>query len=80
MSEPNEKREVTFEITEHLGELSISPTTGFIKELNAVKWNGYPEKYDIREWEPSHERMKRGLTFTEEELAKLKQILNEMDI
>ncbi len=79
MSEQNERKEVTFEITQHLGELSIG-TSGLIKELNMVKWNEFPAKYDIREWEPSHERMKRGLTFTEGEMIKLKEILNELDI
>jgi hypothetical protein len=81
MSEDKEKgREVKFEITEHLGELSVSQSSGWIRELNLVSWNDRPPKYDIRDWEPSHERMKKGLTFTEQEVVNLKEILNELDI
>lgn len=72
--------EIKFVITEHLGELSVSQSTGWIRELNLVSWNGRPPKYDIRDWEPSHERMKKGLTFTEQEVIQLKEILNELDI
>lgn len=72
--------EINFEITEHLGELSVSQSSGWIRELNMVSWNGRAPKYDIRDWDPSHERMKKGLTLTEQEVIHLKEILNERDI
>lgn len=74
-----EKREVTFEITEHLGELSINKD-GWIREVNMVKWNEGKPKLDIREWATTHERMNKGVRFTDEEVIKLKEILNAMDI
>jgi len=47
--------EITFEITELLGVLSES-TKGWTREFNLVSWNGREPKYDIREWDPEHER------------------------
>ena len=64
----------TFEIVEELGVLSTS-AKGWTKELNLVSWNGRPPKYDIREWSPDHEKMGKGLTFSEEEMAALAKLL-----
>lgn len=75
----NRDSDITFEITEHIGELSVNQA-GWIKEVNMVSWNGKKAKYDIREWDPDHERMSRGLTFTKEEVEKLKEFLNELNI
>ena len=50
------------------------------KELNLVSWNNNKAKYDIREWDPEHEKMGKGITFNEDELRALKEILNKMDI
>ena len=66
--------DITFEIVEELGVLSTS-AKGWTKELNLVSWNGRPPKYDIREWSPEHEKMGKGLTFSEEEMAALAKIL-----
>ena len=66
--------EITFEIVEELGVLSTS-VKGWTKELNLVSWNGRPPKYDIREWSPDHEKMGKGLTFSEEEMAALAKLL-----
>ncbi|MDR3242946.1 MAG: hypothetical protein LBT34_03345, partial [Clostridiales Family XIII bacterium] len=35
-------------------------------------------KYDIREWDPEHEKMSKGLTFTKEELETLRGLLLEI--
>ena len=32
-------------------------------------------KYDIRDWAPDHEKMGKGITLTEEEAARLKELL-----
>ena len=60
-------RDVTFEIIDHLGVLATYPT-GWRKELNLVSWNGGAPKYDIRDWDPDHERMSRGITLHEKEM------------
>ena len=66
--------DITFEIVEELGVLSTS-VKGWTKELSLVSWNGRPPKYDIREWSPDHEKMGKGLTFSEEEMAALAKLL-----
>lgn len=71
--------EVKFEITEELGILSES-AKGWTKEINLVSWNNYPAKYDIREWDPEHLRMGKGVTFNEEEIKQLRDILNKLDL
>lgn len=66
MSEKN----ITFEIVEHLGVISRYDS-GWNKELNLISWNGAVAKYDVRDWDPHHERMGRGLTLYEDEMRKL---------
>ena len=70
--------EISFEIKESLGVLSES-ARGWTKELNLVSWNGREPKYDIREWDPEHEKMGKGVTLTEEELIALKALLEELE-
>ena len=48
----------TFEIREHLGVIARYES-GWRKELNLVSWNGGAPKYDVRDWDPHHERMSR---------------------
>ena len=48
---------------------------GYVKELNKVSWNGGAPKYDIRDWAPEHEKMGKGVTLSEEELEKLKELI-----
>ena len=67
------------EIKENIGVISKS-SKGWRKELNIVSWNEGIPKYDIREWSPDYDRMGKGVTFTKEELIKLRSILNEMKI
>ena len=70
--------DITFKITKSLGILSES-ARGWTKELNLVSWNGREPKYDIREWDPEHEKMGKGVTLTEEELVALKKLLEEFE-
>ena len=60
-------RDVTFEIVENIG-IIASYATGWNKELNLVSWNGGAVKYDIRDWDPAHEHMSRGVTLHEKEM------------
>lgn len=71
--------EIKFEIKETLGVISES-TKGWSKELSLVSWNDKEPKYDLREWDPAHEKMGKGVTLSKEELVKLKDILNDMDL
>lgn len=66
-----------FEITKHIKTLSTN-AKGWSKELNMVSWNEREAKYDIREWDESHEKMGKGVTFTEEEIENLKEALREL--
>lgn len=68
-----------FEIKENLGTLSES-SKGWKKELNIISWNLRAPKFDIREWDPEHEKMAKGITLNADELKELKNILNNMDI
>lgn len=68
-----------YDIKEHIGNISESPK-GWTKELNLISWNNREPKYDLRDWAPEHEKMGKGITFTKEELKKLRDILNEIDL
>ena len=68
-----------FEIIEELIVLSEN-AKGWRKELNRVSWNDAEPKYDIRTWSPDHEKMGKGITLSVEELNKLREILNDMDL
>jgi len=71
--------EIKFEITKKLGALSESQRS-WKKEINMVSWNNYPAKYDIREWDPDHEKMGKGVTFNKDEIIALRNILNQLDL
>lgn len=71
--------ELKFEITEHIGVLSEN-AKGWTKELNKVSWNEREPKYDLREWNPDHSRMGKGITLTEEDITNLKALLNGEEI
>ena len=59
----------------------LSETKGGWKtELNLISWSERPAKYDLRPWAHEHEKMGKGITLTKEELLKLKEILNQMDL
>lgn len=62
--------EISYEIVKKIGVINRYPT-GWSKEINLVSWNDGPAKYDIRDWASDHEKMSRGATLTEQELARL---------
>ena len=76
----NEKQrnnnEVTFELMEHIGVLE-ERKDGWTKEVNIVAWNGGQGKIDIRDWDPDHERMTRGITLFEDTAEKLADALTK---
>ena len=71
--------DIKFEIIETYGVLSES-AKGWKKELNLISWNDKAAKYDIREWDPEHEKMGKGVTLSVEELKKLRELLNGMEL
>jgi hypothetical protein len=71
--------DIKYEIKETVGALSESPK-GWKKELNLISWNDKDPKFDIRDWDPEHKKMGKGVTLTNEELKKLRDILNEMEL
>ncbi len=66
-----------FKIEESFGVLSESKA-GWTMELNKVSWSERPAKYDIRTWSPDHEKMGKGVTLNDEEIKKLRDILNSL--
>ena len=69
----------SFQIIKNLGTLSESKG-GWKTELNLVSWGGRPAKYDLRSWSPDHQKMGKGSTFSKEEIAALKNLLNSLEL
>ena len=67
--------EVYFDLMENIGVLT-NKENGWTKEVNIVAWNGGRPKVDIRDWDPDHKRMTRGITLFEEEAEKLAKALS----
>lgn len=66
--------EMKFEIVQHFGVLK-ERKNGWKKEVNKVSWNDAEPKWDIREWNEDHDKMSRGITFSEDEIENLIGIL-----
>ncbi|MCL2145838.1 MAG: PC4/YdbC family ssDNA-binding protein [Methanomassiliicoccaceae archaeon] len=45
-----------------------------------MKWNDRDPKYDIREWSPDGEKMGKGITLSDEEMAVLKSALESREL
>jgi len=69
--------EIKYEIVEKIAVLSTTEK-GWSKELNLVSWNEREAKYDLRDWNETHDKMGKGITLTKEEVEKLKAALNDM--
>ena len=63
-----------FEIIQNIAVLSTEKS-GWTKEINLVSYNGAPPKYDIRTWDPNHEKMGKGITLSKSEAEKLYELL-----
>jgi hypothetical protein len=71
--------DITYEIVMQLGIISQSGS-GWTKELNLIRWNDRPPKYDIRDWSADHSQMGRGVTLSREELLALRDLLNSWEL
>ena len=69
-----DKGDFVFEITEHIG-IIRSYNNGWTKELNMVAWNDAKPKYDIRDWNPDHQQMARGITLHVPEMKAVLDLL-----
>ena len=67
-----------YEIVERIGVLQVS-SGGWTKEFNRVSWNERDPKYDIREWSPDRAKMSKGVSFTKEEILKLREMLKTIN-
>ncbi len=67
---------IKFEIIKHIGVLSEN-AKGWKKEINLISWNDREAKYDIRDWDPEHEKMSKGITLSKDELDQLFIIMKE---
>lgn len=70
--------DIKFEIKKMVGVVSSNEKSKWQKELNLISWSGKDPKYDLRDWDPEHEKMGKGVTLTEEELKSLYDILAKM--
>lgn len=71
--------EIKYEIKETIGTLSEN-NKGWLKELNLISWNDRDPKYDLRDWSQNHAKMGKGITLSVEELKKLRDLLNELEL
>lgn len=71
--------EFKYEIVEKLGVISQGKG-GWERQINLVSWDGRDPKYDIRDWAPENAKMGKGISLTAEEVAVLKEILEEIDL
>lgn len=70
------KDELQFEVINHIGILSTSPS-GWTTELNRISWNGKEPRYDLRAWAPDHTKMGKGITLSEDDIIALSEILKK---
>jgi len=68
-----------FHIKKQIGVLSQS-SKGWTKELNLISWNDKEPKYDLREWDSTHEKMGKGVTLTADEVKKFRDVLGGMEL
>lgn len=71
--------DIKYEIIEQIGIIAES-SKGWTKELNLISWNDKEPKYDLREWDPDHKKMGKGITLSIEELKKFKELLNSIKL
>ena len=72
-------KEFKFEITEKIAVLA-EERSGWTKELNKVSFNGGEPKFDIRTWDPEHEKMGKGITLSDEEMIILREAIAELSL
>ena len=69
-----------FKIVEEFGVLSETVGNGWRVEFNLVSWYDRAPKYEIRSWAPYHAAAGKGYTLTNEQVLRLKEVLNNAEI
>ncbi len=69
--------DIKYEILYTIGVLS-EKNNGWKKELNLISWNDGEPKYDIRDWNSTHDKMGKGVTLSEEEAKELYILLSQI--
>ena len=67
--------EFKYEITERIAVLSTNA-----RGWDMISWNDHEPKYDIRDWSPDGSKMSKGISLSHDEMAVLKDILNELEL
>lgn len=69
-----------YEIKEQFG--TLSEKNGYTKEFNFISYGDRDPVYDIRTWHEDEDgkKMAKGVTLNKDELIKLREILDEMDL
>ena len=75
----SDNEDFLFDIRERIGVLRKS-NNGWTRELNVISWNGSAPKFDIREWDPLHEKMTKGISFTKAEAIEICKWLTERNM
>lgn len=68
-----------FEIVRKIATLSTEKS-GWTKEVNLVSYNDAPPKFDIRSWDPNHEKMGKGITLSRDEMRILLDAMADEEI
>ena len=68
-----------FEIVKNIAVLSTD-RSGWTKEINLVSFNDAPPKYDIRSWDPEHQKMGKGVSLSREEMKEMLDALADIEI
>lgn len=74
--------EFSYEIKESFA--TLSDKNGWTKEFNLVSYNGREPSYDIRSWhtdeETGEKKMSKGITLNKEEMKKLIEVLEDIEV
>ena len=72
-----------YEVKKHIDTIMVG-VRGFSKEVTIAKWSDKEPAFDIRAWRVSErdglQYPLRGITLSKDELIKLKEILNSIDV
>ena len=68
-----------FEIVKNIAVLSTD-RSGWTKEINLVSFNDAPPQYDIRSWDPEHQKMGKGVSLSREEMKEMLDALADIEI
>lgn len=68
--------EIVFDVVDTIGVIA-KYQTGWKKEVNLISWNNGPAKIDIRDWDPDHLHMSKGVTLHTDEAKRLAMLLKK---